>query len=63
MLGRILGVLFAAVLLLPVASAGQAATAPGAPTRVPATVALVERLPVPGVPFLVSGAPARRGGT
>ncbi|HEU4455861.1 MAG TPA: hypothetical protein VFR81_22540 [Longimicrobium sp.] len=53
MLGRILGVLFAAILLLPVSGAGQAARAPGAPTRVPVTVVLVERLPVPGAPFLV----------
>jgi hypothetical protein len=57
MLSRILGVLFAAVLLLPVSGAGQAARAPGAPTRVPVTVVLVERLPVPGAPFVVQRRP------
>lgn len=57
MLGRILGVPFAAILLLPVSGTGQAARAPGAPTRVPVTVVLVERLPVPGAPFVVQRRP------
>src|SRR4028118_1740149 len=57
MLRVTLGVLIAAVLLLPVSGAGQAASAPGAPTRVPVTVVLVERLPVPGAPFVVQRRP------
>ncbi|HEU4453734.1 MAG TPA: hypothetical protein VFR81_11775 [Longimicrobium sp.] len=57
MLERILVMLFAAVLLLPVCGAGQAARASGAPTRVPVTVVLVERLPVPGTPFVVQRRP------
>src|SRR5215213_6335294 len=60
MLRRILGVLFAAVLLLPVSGAGQAASAPGAPTRVPVTVVLVERLPVPGSTVRRAAAPRCR---
>lgn len=54
---RILGVLVAAVTLLHVTGAGQAATAPGAPTRVPVTIALVEQLPVQGAPFVVERRP------
>lgn len=57
MLSRIPGLLLAAVLLLPVDAAGQAATAPGAPARVPVTVALVRQLPVPGAPFVVQRRP------
>jgi hypothetical protein len=51
MRSRILGVLAAALTLLPATGAGQ--TAPGAPRRVPVTVASVERLPVTGAPFAV----------
>jgi len=54
---KVLGGLFAALLLLPVPGAGQAARTPGAPTRVPVTVVLVERLPVPGAPFVVQRRP------
>jgi|SRR5215213_3426838 len=53
MISRIPGALIAALALLPVTGAGQAPNAPGAPTRVPVTIALVERLPVPGAPFVV----------
>jgi hypothetical protein len=53
MLSRILGVLAAALTLLPATGAGQAAQWAGAPRRVPVTVATVERLPVPGAPFVV----------
>jgi hypothetical protein len=57
MLGRILGVLFAAIVFPSVPAGGQAASAPGAPTRVPVTVVLVERLPVAGAPFVVQRRP------
>lgn len=57
MIGRIVGVLFAALLLLPISGAGQAAGAPGAPTRVPVTLVLVERLPVAGAPFVIHRRP------
>jgi hypothetical protein len=53
MLSRILGALIAALPLFPASSAGQSIEAPGTPTRVPVTVAIVERLPVTGAPFLV----------
>lgn len=53
MLSRILGVLIAALALLPTSGAGQSTRAPGAPTRVPVTIALVDRLPVPDAPFVV----------
>lgn len=51
MLSRILGALVAALTLLPASGAGQTSTA--APTRVPVTIALVERLPQPGAPFVL----------
>lgn len=54
--GRILGVLFA-ILFLSVPAGGQAASAPVAPSRVPVTVVLVERLSVPGAPFVVQRRP------
>ena len=51
---RILGALMVAALtVLPTLGATQAPKAPGAPTRVPVTVAMVERLPVPDAPFVV----------
>jgi hypothetical protein len=54
MISRILGALVAApILLLPVSGASQAMRAPGAPMRVPVTIAVVERLPVPDAPFVV----------
>jgi len=53
-ISRILGgLLTAALALLPAHGAGQTSGAPGAPTRLPVTVALVERLPVPDAPFVV----------
>jgi len=54
MLLRVLGVLIAAGLTLsPSPGAGQVANLSGRPTRVPVTVATVERLPVPDAPFVV----------
>jgi len=54
MLSRILGgCLAAALTLLPATGAGQATQSAGAPRRVPVTVATVERLPVPGAPFVL----------
>ncbi|HEU4453060.1 MAG TPA: hypothetical protein VFR81_08365 [Longimicrobium sp.] len=51
---RILGALIAAALIVfPTPGAAQAPKAHGAPTRVPVTVAMVERLPVPDAPFVV----------
>jgi hypothetical protein len=53
MLSRILAVLATALTIFPAPGAAQAPRAPGAPTRVPVTIAVVERLPVPDAPFVV----------
>lgn len=53
MLSRILGVLAAALTLLPATGAGQTPQPHGKPSRVPVTVVIVERLPVTGAPFVV----------
>ncbi len=54
MLSRIWGVLIAAGLTLSASpGAGQVPNLPSRPTRVPVTVVTVERLPVPGAPFVV----------
>jgi hypothetical protein len=58
MLSRILGALTAALTLLTASAAAQATQAPGAPTRVPVTIAIVERLPVPDAPFVVLRRPS-----
>jgi hypothetical protein len=58
MLSRILGALIAALTLFPASAAAQARQTPGAPTRVPVTIAIVERLPVPDAPFVVLRRPS-----
>jgi hypothetical protein len=53
MFSRILGVLIAAFALSSASGAGQVPKVPGAPSRVPVTIAMVERLSVTDAPFLV----------
>jgi len=53
MFSRILGVLTAAFALFPASGTGQAPKTLATPSRIPVTIAVVERLSVAGAPFLV----------